>query len=125
MLGRWVSPLTAFIIKRGGGKVKSRPRSGLIKEARKMEIDIKVSYRNDNLQRLRQEAGLSQSQLAKAAGINARVLQNYEQGIRDISGAKLATLLKICIALGCELKDIITDSETKELLDKYKSGHNG
>lgn len=90
-----------------------------------MEIDIKVSYRNDNLQRLRQEAGLSQSQLAKAAGINARVLQNYEQGIRDISGAKLATLLKICIALECELKDIITDNETKELLDKYKSGHNG
>lgn len=90
-----------------------------------MEIDIKVSYRNDNLQRLRKAAGLSQSQLAKAAGINTRVLQNYEQGIRDISGAKLATLLKICIALGCELKEIITDNETKELLDKYKGGNNG
>lgn len=84
-----------------------------------MEIDIKVSYRNENLQRLRQAAGLSQSQLAKAAGIKTRVLQNYEQGIRDLSGAKLSTLLKICIALRCELRDIVTDEETKKLLDEY------
>ena len=39
---------------------------------------------------------LSQSQLAKAAGINLQMLQHYEQGVRDLSGAKLATLLKLC-----------------------------
>ena len=33
---------------------------------------------NSNLQRLRKAAGLSQSQLAKLAGVNVQVLQQYE-----------------------------------------------
>lgn len=74
-----------------------------------------------NLQKLRQAAGLSQAKLAAAAGINARVLQTYEQGQRDLSGAKLATLLKICIALGCTLDDILQDDETLALLRAYNS----
>ena len=52
---------------------------------------------------------LSQSQLAKAAGINLQMLQHYEQGVRDLSGAKLATLLKLCRALQCSLEDILPD----------------
>ncbi len=48
-----------------------------------------------------------------------RVLQDYERGARDISGAKLATLLKLCNVLHCELRDIITDTETIALLDAY------
>lgn len=62
---------------------------------------------------------LSQKQLAAAAGINGRVLQTYEQGGRDLSGAKLATLLKICLALNCKLEDILPDGETVELLERY------
>lgn len=63
---------------------------------------------------------MSQSQLARAAGISVRVLQDYERGARDISGAKLATLIKLCNALQCGLRDIITDPETIELLSAYK-----
>lgn len=84
-----------------------------------MDISIKVSYKNENLQRLRKEAGLSQSQLAKLAGLNVQVLQQYERGARDLNGAKLATLLKICNALECRLTDILTDEETLELLKTY------
>ena len=62
---------------------------------------------------------MSQSQLARAAGISVRVLQDYECGARDISGAKLATLLKLCNAIHCELRDIIADPETIELLEAY------
>ncbi len=62
---------------------------------------------------------MSQSQLARAAGISVRVLQDYERGARDISGAKLATLLKLCNALHCELRDIIADPETIALLEAY------
>ncbi len=85
-----------------------------------MEITVKVNYKNDNLQRLRQAAGLSQSQLAKAAGVNVRVYQNYEQGVRDISKAQLSTLLRICKTLSCKLTDIVTDKETSELLAEYE-----
>lgn len=84
-----------------------------------MDISIKVSYKNENLQRLRKEAGLSQSRLAKLAGLNVQVLQQYERGARDLNGAKLATLLKICNALECRLADILTDEETLELLKTY------
>lgn len=85
-----------------------------------MEISVKVSYRNDKLQAARQKANMSQSQLAEASGISVRVLQDYERGARDISGAKLATLLKIRKALNCSLCDIITDPETIELLRDFE-----
>lgn len=85
-----------------------------------MEISVKVSYRNDKLQSVRQKKNMSQSQLAKASGVSVRVLQDYERGARDISGAKLATLLKLCKALECGLRDIITDPETIGLLEEYE-----
>ncbi len=71
------------------------------------------------LQTTRLSKDLSQSQLATAAGINTRMLQYYEQGAKDLSGAKLATLLKLCLALNCKLKDILPDGETAELLGRY------
>ena len=84
-----------------------------------MDISIKISYKNEGLQKLRKAAGLSQSQLANKAGIRVQVLQQYEQGVRDLSGDKLATLLKLCNALECRLADIVTDEETLELLKAY------
>lgn len=84
-----------------------------------MDVSIKITYKNGNLQRLRKEAGLSQSQLAAATGIKVQVLQQYEQGTRDLNGAKLPTLLKICNALECRLADIITNEETLTLLKAY------
>lgn len=86
-----------------------------------MDISIKVTYKNEGLQKLRKAAGLSQSQLADLAGIKVQVLQQYERGARDINGAKLPTLLKICNALECRLADIITDEETLELLKSTRN----
>lgn len=84
-----------------------------------MQIEINITYKNDKLKNLRESHGLSQSQLANKIGISARVLQNYEQGVRDLNGAKLPTLLKICKTLECRLGDILTDEETLELLKEY------
>lgn len=77
------------------------------------------AIKNDKLKNARLATGMSQSQLAAAAGINPRVLQTYEQGARDLSGAKLSTLLKICLALHCRLEDILPDAETTQLLAQY------
>lgn len=84
-----------------------------------MDISVKIAYRNEKLQAARLAAGMSQSQLAAAAGISVRILQDYERGARDINGAKLATLLKICNTLECSLRDILTDPATLEGLDEY------
>lgn len=85
-----------------------------------MEIELKITYKNEKLQSLRLAAGLSQSQLAEATGINVRMIQNYEQGAKDLNGAKLHTLLKLCETLKCRLSDIVTDPELIKLLEVYE-----
>ena len=50
------------------------------------------------LQKIRVGKGLSQSQLAKASGVAVRTIQHYERGVRDIDGAKLDTICKLCLA---------------------------
>lgn len=84
-----------------------------------MDISIKVTYKNEKLQPLRKAAGFSQSQLAAITGIKLQVLQQYERGARNLNGAKLSTLLKLCNALRCKLCDLITDEETLQLLRDY------
>lgn len=81
--------------------------------------DGKCNISGANVREARQRAGLSQEQLAKLAGVNVQVLQQYERGARDLNGAKLLTLLKLCNALECGLADIITDKETREQLSAY------
>lgn len=85
-----------------------------------MEMSIRIEKRNTKLQNTRQSRKMSQAQLAEISGVPIRVLQNYEQGVRDISGAKLVTLLKLCSALNCRMSDIVTDEETVRLLDNYE-----
>lgn len=76
--------------------------------------------KNTKLQQLRKAAKFSQSQLAEVAGVDIRMYQNYEQGVRDVSKAQLSTLLRICNALSCKLSDIVTDQETAALLITYE-----
>ena len=90
-----------------------------------MKIDVKITYKNSRLQELRHAAGLSQSQLAEAAGINFRMIQYYEQGAKDLNAAKLTTLLRLCNALKCALSDILTDPEALELLEVYDGASGG
>lgn len=69
-----------------------------------------------SLKIMREQANLSQRELAELTGISCRMIQNYEQLSKDINGAKLKTLLKLCAVLNCELTDIITDEETLSLI---------
>lgn len=52
----------------------------------------------------RERAGISQERLAYKI---------------QIAGAKLKTLLKVCVALECRLEDIVTDDETLALIAAY------
>ena len=62
---------------------------------------------------------LTQREIAELSGVSFRMIKDYEQGQRDINGAKLLTLLKLCLALRCRLEDIVDDTETLELLSRY------
>lgn len=70
-----------------------------------------------SLKTIRESRGITRQQLSELSGVNVRLIERYEQGERDINGAKLKTLLKLCKTLGCELKDIVDDEETIELLN--------
>ena len=83
-----------------------------------MNIDIKIKYKNEKLQSARLAAGMSQAELSKASGIPVRTLQHYEQGTNDLNGAKLVSILDICIALDCKVSDVLTDEDTIKKLKK-------
>ena len=74
------------------------------------------------LQDRRKAFGASQAELADLSGVSKRMIQEYEHEARDINGAKLLTLLKLCNAMGCRLEDILDDPETLEELEKYNAG---
>jgi DNA-binding transcriptional regulator YiaG len=55
----------------------------------------------------RESKGMSQSQLAKASGVNVRMIQDYEQGHKDINRASVITVLQLAEALEVDVYDII------------------
>lgn len=74
------------------------------------------------LKEKRMQAGLSQSQLAKKAGINVRTLQHYEQigSPKNFDHARIDTILRICLALNCKLSDVIENKEYVKLIKEYE-----
>jgi transcriptional regulator with XRE-family HTH domain len=62
----------------------------------------------EHIQRARQAAGLSQPQLAKAAGVPLGTLRNWEQGRRV---PLLDTAARVAAALGCTLDELAGLSE--------------
>lgn len=71
------------------------------------------------LKEIRQARCMSQSELSIATGIPKRQIQAYEQGYRDINGAKLVTLLALSNVLNCEMDQILTDGKTKQMMNVY------
>lgn len=72
------------------------------------------------LKMMREQRGMTQQTTADISGVGLRNIRSYEQETRDINGAKLSTLLKLCLALGCRLEEIVDDAETVELLRRYE-----
>lgn len=69
-----------------------------------------------SLREIRKDRGWLPSELSKRSGVNKQMIQFYENGTKDINGARLKTLLKLCSALNCKLSDIVTDPETVKML---------
>lgn len=72
------------------------------------------------LKALRVASGLTQLEVATRSGLNLRTYQYYEQGSKPIEGAKLETLIKICLVLNCRLDQIIEAPELVDLITEYQ-----
>lgn len=63
--------------------------------------------KESNLKRIRQNFGISQSELARKSGVNLRNIQMYEQRENDIDKAQAKTLWKLARVLGCDIEDLL------------------
>ncbi len=72
-------------------------------------------YREANpetkLKQLRQQAGLSQSELAEQSGVPVRTIQQYEQRQKSINKAQAEYLMMLANALQCKAEDLIEPIE--------------
>lgn len=59
------------------------------------------------LKRFREDAGLSQSKLAEQSGVSVRMIQHYEQGVKDINKAEALTVYRLAQALNCYMEDLL------------------
>lgn len=60
-----------------------------------------------NLKRIREVSGLTQAALSTASDVNIRMVQDYEQGHKDINNAKAMTVYRLADALGVDMRDLL------------------
>lgn len=68
-----------------------------------MEKDV------NKLQAVRKAAGLTQQQLAEKSGVSYSLISKIESGERNISLVGVSRLTSLCEALGCQIRDIVSD----------------
>ena len=73
------------------------------------EIDLRMekTCNESMLARLRAYAGYTQKALAERSGVSVRMIEQYEQGKKDISHAGVETVYKLARALNCKVEDLI------------------
>lgn len=59
------------------------------------------------LKEIRLSRELSQSQLSKKSGVGIKIIQSYEQKLRDINKAEALTVYKLSVALECKIEDLL------------------
>lgn len=55
----------------------------------------------------RQTKRYTQSKLAEESGVNVRMIQHYEQGVKDINRAAALTVYRLAQALDCTVEDLL------------------
>lgn len=55
----------------------------------------------------RQNKRFTQARLAEESGVNVRMIQHYEQGVKDINRAAALTVYRLAQALDCTVEDLL------------------
>lgn len=66
-----------------------------------------MNVQESMIQYYRLQKNLSQKELAAAAGVSVRLIQDYEQGHRYINNARALLVYKIASALDCNVSDLL------------------
>lgn len=63
------------------------------------------------LKTIRENRGISQTELSKLSGVKVRSIQMYEQKVNDIDKAQAGTVYKLSRVLGCTIEDLLESPE--------------
>lgn len=63
------------------------------------------------LKTIRENRGISQTELAKLSGVKLRSIQMYEQKVNMIDKAQAGTVYKLSRVLGCSIEDLLENPE--------------
>lgn len=63
----------------------------------------------NGLKSFREAAGLTQAELSERSDVSVRMIQHYEQGVKDVNKAAADTVRKLAEALHVEIKDLLHD----------------
>lgn len=66
------------------------------------------------LKQIREEKNISQAKLAEVSGVSLRMIQHYEQGVKDINKAQSITLYRVANALACKIEDLLNLEEASK-----------
>ena len=61
----------------------------------------------------RKKKRLTQKELSVKADVNLENIKAYEQGTRNINNISISNMINICVALDCDIDDIISDEKLK------------
>ena len=77
------------------------------------DMDKKYDARKQKskLKTIRENRGLSQSELSRLSGVKLRSIQMYEQQLNDIDKAQAGTVYKLSRILGCTIEDLLENPE--------------
>ena len=64
-----------------------------------------------HLKSIRENRGISQTELAKLSGVKLRSIQMYEQKVNDIDKAQAGMIYKLSRVLGCTIEDLLEKPE--------------
>ena len=73
----------------------------------KMNEIYRKKDQKTNLKAMRQNAGLSQRELAELSNIPIRTIQQYEQRQKNINKAQIESLIKLSKTLCCKVEDLV------------------
>ena len=72
-----------------------------------IDENVRATYPETNLKRIRTAYGCSQRELSKMSGVSLRSIQMYEQRNKDINKAQSDSLYRLAKALGCTMEDLL------------------
>ena len=64
-----------------------------------------------NLKTIRESNNLTRKELSDVSGVSLRMIQYYEQGIKDINKTQAITLYKLAQVLNCNIEDLLEIEE--------------